>query len=159
MARLFKLIRLRIPIEIPFPDIFGLIGFERRLLNLWIVFCSYNNDNATTIIKPLNKTDNITIKGKHMVLSCIFIFPHPNNIREFINSITCIIFKKTIDFPILNITGKMFWNWSFPIYYFLTMAQFLSPIKIKMPLYGFKKSLYFYSYTPFVIWSNSSIIK
>lgn len=158
MARLFKLIRLRIPIEIPFPDIFGLIGFERRLLNMWLVFCSYNNESATTIIKPLNKNETITLKGKHMILTCIFIFPHPNNARNTINIITGLIFNKTIDFPILNITGKMFWKWN-SIFYFLTMAQFFSPIKIKMPLYGFKKSLDFHSYTPFVIWTNSSMIK
>ena len=168
MGRLIKLIRLRIPIDIPQPDLFG---FERRIMNLWFIFCCYFNDeNATTIIEPLYKNETIILKGNHIVFSNIIVFPQPNNFRNFINKTLNKLLKLniTIDFPIQKLHGQMFWYWhnssskilDFLISYPMMLAWFvLWPFKIKTQLIGFIKPLEWFSYTPFVIWSNSSIIK
>jgi len=158
MQRNIKIVRLYIPILIPWPD---WIGFERRIMNLWFIFCSYFYDeNATTTITPLDKNETITLTGNHMVFCSVFLFPHPNNFREKINEKLENIFNITIDFPLFKIHGKNCFNWSFPVHWLLNLANLiLNPFKMKLILYGFFKSLEFYGYTPFVIWTNSSIIK
>ena len=132
-----------------------------NIINYWLIVCNYGFDeNATTTIVPLKSNSSpIEISGRHWVICGVLKFPIDSYtilhlIRNFIEKLV----GKDLVFPISDIItlldGKVFWNWS-GIYYLLSLGHFfLNPLKIKIPLYGFVKSLDIYGYSLFTIYGS-----
>jgi len=161
----FKLLILEFPFTLanPYP-----LSFPRKLWNQWIILADYFNDEkAYTIIEPLGKNETIILNGSHTVIGGIFKFSVPIYLRNNINMVLGILLNRTIDFPLYKYRGKMFWNWNvsrniifqYAVFYSSIMAWFiLWPFKLKTQFVGFLKQLEWSGYTPFVIWTESSVI-
>lgn len=169
VGRTLRFVIIEIPIRIN-DLIFDAFTFPRVMMVFWLMFCLYNNENASTTIYPLKKgeglkideNNSINISGKHMILCGVFIFRHPKAFRKKIItpllSLLTGIPKDNITFPIVNISGKNFLEFKFPFWVLNTIQNSIMPLKLKIPLYGFFINLTFKGYTPFVLWVNKTKI-
>jgi len=166
VGRNIKFVWLQIPTGYSSP-LTDALTFPRYMMGLWLYYCSYNDENATTTIYTLEKglkideNNSINISGKHIIVCGIFIFRHPNRFRKqilkpIISKLTGIP-KNNITFFIEKIHGKIFFNWT-GIYLYLSILQFFTPFKLKIPLYGFLIPLEFRGYTPFALRVNKTKI-
>jgi hypothetical protein len=163
-GRNVKFLVLEIPIGIG-GTFLDFMRFPRYLWGMWLYFIVYLNESAWTKIYPLknglkiDENNSINITGKHIVLNGLFIFREPFRTRKGlfkpIISLLTGIPKANITFPIEKFHGKQFFIYNKRPYNWLTILQFFSPIKVKIPFYGFFISLDYHGYTPFAMWINT----
>jgi len=134
--------------------------FPRYPAAMWFIFCGYNDENASTKITTIKDNKTFYVNGSHSVFVGIFM-------SRFLMNLKMLPF----DLPITKYQGRMFWYFNMSassplmtgIKYITCLSMiyfwFLAwPFKIKTQLIGFVEPLVFRGYTPFVIWSNSTIL-
>jgi len=164
-GRNVRIVQLEIPITLS-GLFFSYLRFPRYMMGIWLIFASYNDENATTKIYPLkgnlkiDENKSINISGKHMILCGVFFFREPFRTRKrflkpIISKLTGIP-EENITFPIEKFHGKNFLNWATFPYSLFSLLQFYIPLKVVVPLYGFLIPLTFRGYSPFVLWVNKN---
>jgi hypothetical protein len=165
MSSGFRLIQLNIPFR-RVPSLFNLWPFLFFPRNYWLMeffLCNYLDSNETkTKIWSLKDGKNIYINGSHTILVGIFFFNAPNNARKLLIkplfSRILNISEEEIKFPVEDLQGDHILEWESFTYWLLHLVQFNTHPRLIIPWYGLNKNLDFFGYTPFVFWTNSSIM-
>lgn len=170
LGRSFRYLMIRIPVRIG--SLISFIRFPRPMLQQAFIYSNYFYDeNAVTEITPIGGNETIKLKGNHSVFAGVYTFNGPYRARKDTNKILKKFFDTSIDFPVLDINGRMFWYFNLTsntgneildaimpgikLVVFLGLVYawaLLWPFQIKSQFIGFVKPLEWYGYTPFVIW-------
>lgn len=153
-------------IKHPFPRIKRL-GFPFGLLQQWIIFAKYNDENASTYVEP-ESGEPFYINGSHSILVGIWFIPPVWRTKTYKKFLAYFNINLTIPWSVDKWAGMPFTPWGYIKSYLNNIIPFpwgvieglimilpIWPFRFTTSIIGLFKTIEFYGMTPFVIYTTS----